>query len=149
MCYMVYSRFISFRLIEKIPTRRFERSSAFCLARTNGIRFCRRGNDAVFLPETPSLQSKILFHLGIVYISHVFQFLFYFYGCLVCIYVYLWWEAGNLIEVGISFHHIPLYAVILMLIEWYHLGKLTHVLIFIKHNTCINQHYISFFVITL
>lgn len=71
---MVYFRFVSFRLVEKIPTRMFKRSSALCLARRNGIRFSRRGNDAVFLTESPfPSKQKPLFHILVIYcMYHVF-----------------------------------------------------------------------------
>lgn len=73
MCYMVYFRFESFRLIEKISTRMFERSSALCLAGINCVRFSQRGNDAMFLTKTPfPSKEKPLFYILVLYMSCVF-----------------------------------------------------------------------------
>lgn len=62
----------------------FEKSSALRLARINGIHFNRRGNGAMFLTE-PSFPSKQKphFHILVLYVSHIFKFLFNFYDCLV------------------------------------------------------------------
>lgn len=76
---MAYFRFLSYRWVEKIPARMLERSSALSLARINGIHFNQRGNDAIFLTEPSSIQSKSLFFISLycIYIMFFnFNFIF-------------------------------------------------------------------------
>lgn len=114
MCYMVYFRFISFRLVEKIPTIMFERSSALSLARINGIHFSRRGNDAIFLTETPfPSKPKPLFYILVLYIYIMCFLIFILFLWLFGFHLNLSVMVGRTLDQKWKFDYFPLYAVAL------------------------------------